>query len=98
MKRLSLEERLVFRWWGILADFGLRNQFQLADFGSAAVEAVAENGMAGVGQVDADLVRAACFREGTEKGKAEEAFDDLEHCDGWASVWVVAMDGLFFAL
>ena len=75
------------------------NQIQLGDFGAAAaVELVAEDGVADVGQVDADLVGAAGAGQGTDQRIADETLDCFENRDRRPGVRVFAANRFLFAV
>lgn len=99
VKCVAIEQTFFRARFVILADFAAWNQFQLGNFGSAAaVELVAEDGVADVGQVDADLMGAARAGQGADQRIAGESLDGFEDCNGGTGVWVFASNGFLFAV
>jgi hypothetical protein len=99
VKGVAIKQALFSFRLIILPDFAAWDQFQLGDFGSAAaVELVAQYGVADVGEVDADLVSATSAGEGADQRVADESLDRLEDRHRLSGFGVFAADCLLFAL
>ena len=68
------------------------------DFVAAGVGFVGEDGVADVGEVDADLVGAAGLGLAADESEAAESFEDLVEGDGFLAAFRDGADGHFFAV